>query len=64
MKRVLFLALFLISCASTSNDIVMASFGDAQEYKKICESTYHYKNVRIVEVNEKGSHYFVVKYDK
>ena len=67
MKRFLTTVLFcvyLCSCAAHKNEIVMASFDDAKEYKKVLETTYNCKNVSITEVNAKGAHYFLVKYNK
>ena len=56
--------MYLCSCAAHKNEIVMASFDDAKEYKKVLETTYNCKNVSITEVNAKGAHYFLVKYNK
>lgn len=66
MKRVSLLILLLVFCASTKKDVgsIAMSISDAQECKKIFEEVYHYKNVRIVDVDYNGSHYFMVKYDK
>jgi len=63
MKKILVLVILLLSCAAPSTSMIAATMGDAMEYKKVYETTYHYKNVKIVEVSEKGNHYYIVKYD-